>query len=195
MTLSLTLCYSSSSSSSSSSCLPFLRGAERLALQQQRKDRMSTGVREKWVEGNTQMGIACSVPITKFKIYLHTTSRWSNALQHLWHVHILKYSVALKSVTMQNQCILFNITTLQVVSFSFITEAEDVEPPSQRRRRRGRVLVVLSGRLVILLWCWSKNNKSQSASQHKHKHQLLPAWLFNAECVHIPQCWLFSLKP
>lgn len=36
------------------SCLPLLRGAERLALQQQRKDGMSTGFREKWVGGETQ---------------------------------------------------------------------------------------------------------------------------------------------
>lgn len=35
----------------SSSRLPLLKGAERLALQQQRKDGMSTGFREKWIEG------------------------------------------------------------------------------------------------------------------------------------------------
>lgn len=35
----------------SSSHLPLLKGAERLALQQQRKDGMSAGFREKWIEG------------------------------------------------------------------------------------------------------------------------------------------------
>lgn len=61
------------------SCLPLLRGAERLALQQQRKDGMSTGFREKWVGGEKHRDGKCMLCFhlrhLKFATYQHATRR------------------------------------------------------------------------------------------------------------------------
>lgn len=60
------------------------------------------------------------------------------------------------------------VTRLPLLCFVTDWSSRRGAPDSKgRTHRQSGWLVVLSGRLVILLWRSSKNNKSQSASQHK----------------------------
>ena len=169
---------SSSSTSSSSSCLPLLRGAERLALQQQRKDGMSTGFREKWAEGKTQRWeLHLVAPSLTSKVFTAPRSPLPFFVETRLLAQVVGCSAApvtrahpetlCGSDDAESNFSLPRPCGVTRLSFFLSLSLQTGAAAEESRRWCVRVLVVLSGRLVILLWRWSKNNKSQSASQHK----------------------------
>lgn len=70
-----------------------------------------------------------------------------------------------------------------IILFPFLSsQIKEEDMKTAWDERGGEVLVVLSGRLVILLWCCSKNNKSQSTSQHEQCPSLHAT--FNLHVLH-----------
>lgn len=69
-----------------------------------------------------------------------------------------------------------NIFPILLLFLPLQLHADDVDPTTKKK-----VLVVLNGRLVILLWRWWKNNKSQSTSQHKQSLQRAAVWTQTAK--------------
>lgn len=182
---------------SSSSSLPLLRGAERLALQQQRKDGMSTGFREKWVQGDTQMGIECSVPVPrqlKFKTCQRTTSRRSDALQHLWHVHVLKCSKAGDQNRLKHEYLKI-INRCFFSCFFFRLEQENGATNTTKEMRMqsvGSAKWKTSDFVVTLIKEQQVPVCLSAQAVLFSLHQLLAAWLFSSQSVHVSVCETLS---